>query len=76
MFFATEALFILQWSLLSDRVGRKPILLTGSAGLCLSMICFGLSKTFWGLVIRFVDSTASHEVLVTNPSAVGVWLDS
>ncbi|KAI0784497.1 major facilitator superfamily domain-containing protein [Abortiporus biennis] len=50
LFFATEALFILQWSLLSDRIGRKPVLLIGSAGLCISMICFGLARTFWGLV--------------------------
>ncbi|TCD61847.1 hypothetical protein EIP91_007837 [Steccherinum ochraceum] len=51
LFFATEALFVLQWSMLSDRIGRKPVLLTGMAGLCISMICFGLSKTFMGLVI-------------------------
>ncbi|THH30966.1 hypothetical protein EUX98_g3224 [Antrodiella citrinella] len=51
LFFATEALFVLQWSMLSDRIGRKPVLLTGMAGLCISMICFGLSRTFMGLVI-------------------------
>lgn len=52
LFFATEAMFIMQWSRISDRVGRKPVLLTGVGGLCISMICFGLSKTFTGLVIR------------------------
>lgn len=50
-----EALFVFQWSRLSDHIGRKPVLLVGVAGLFLSMISFGLSKTFWGLVVRFVQ---------------------
>lgn len=49
-----EALFVFQWSRLSDHIGRKPVLLVGVAGLFVSMISFGLSKTFWGLVVRFV----------------------
>ncbi|KAI0359917.1 MFS general substrate transporter [Trametes cingulata] len=51
LFFATEAMFIMQWSRVSDRIGRKPVLLTGVGGLCISMVCFGLSKTFTALVI-------------------------
>ncbi|KAG1781011.1 major facilitator superfamily domain-containing protein [Suillus placidus] len=51
LFFATEALTIFHWSRLSDYIGRKPVLLIGLFGLSLSMICFGLSKTFWSLVI-------------------------
>ncbi|EIW54332.1 MFS general substrate transporter [Trametes versicolor FP-101664 SS1] len=51
IFFAMEALFVFQWSRLSDHIGRKPVLLVGVAGLFLSMISFGLSKTFWGLVV-------------------------
>ncbi|CDO75960.1 hypothetical protein BN946_scf184888.g10 [Trametes cinnabarina] len=51
IFFAMEALFVFQWSRLSDRIGRKPVLLVGVGGLCVSMLCFGLSKTFWGLVV-------------------------
>ncbi|KAI0327808.1 MFS general substrate transporter [Cubamyces sp. BRFM 1775] len=51
LFFATEAMFIMQWSRISDRVGRKPVLLTGVGGLCISMLCFGLSKTFTALVV-------------------------
>ncbi len=42
----------MQWSRVSDRIGRKPVLLTGLAGLCISMLCFGLSKTFTTLVVR------------------------
>ncbi|KAI1797168.1 MFS general substrate transporter [Ganoderma leucocontextum] len=51
LFFATEAMFIMQWARISDRIGRKPVLLTGVGGLCISMLCFGLSKTFTGLVV-------------------------
>ncbi|KAH7921287.1 MFS general substrate transporter [Leucogyrophana mollusca] len=51
LFFVTQAITILRWSRLSDRIGRKPVLLIGLFGLCISMLCFGLSRTFWTLVI-------------------------
>ncbi|KAJ6468336.1 major facilitator superfamily domain-containing protein [Mycena sanguinolenta] len=51
LFFITEAMTVLQWSRISDRKGRKPILLIGLFGSSVSMICFGLSRTFWALVI-------------------------
>ncbi|KIJ67036.1 hypothetical protein HYDPIDRAFT_174302 [Hydnomerulius pinastri MD-312] len=51
LFFATQALTVLHWSRLSDHIGRKPVILTGLFGLSASMYCFGLSKTFWGLVM-------------------------
>ncbi|KAF8969114.1 member of major facilitator superfamily multidrug-resistance, DHA1 sub-family [Flammula alnicola] len=51
LFFLTQAFTVLHWSRISDRVGRKPVILTGLAGLSASMYCFGLSKTFWGLVL-------------------------
>lgn len=50
-FFATEAIFVLHWSMLSDHIGRKPVLLIGMAGLCISMILFGLSRTFLHLML-------------------------
>ena len=39
---------------MSDYVGRKPILLIGLFGSSVSMLCFGLSRTFWALVLRWV----------------------
>ncbi|KAJ7248248.1 major facilitator superfamily domain-containing protein [Mycena haematopus] len=51
LFFVTEALTVLQWSSLSDRVGRKPILLMGLFGLSLSMISFGVSRSYGALVV-------------------------
>lgn len=34
------------WGRLSDKVGRKPILLTGMAGTGLSMLIFGFAPSF------------------------------
>ncbi|EKM78054.1 hypothetical protein AGABI1DRAFT_114886 [Agaricus bisporus var. burnettii JB137-S8] len=51
LFFFTQAWTVLHWSRLSDRVGRKPVILIGLFGLSMSMYCFGLSTTFWGLVM-------------------------
>ncbi|KIM39395.1 hypothetical protein M413DRAFT_447318 [Hebeloma cylindrosporum] len=51
LFFVTQAITVLHWSRISDRVGRKPVILIGLFGLSLSMFCFGLSRTFWGLVL-------------------------
>ncbi|TFY61951.1 hypothetical protein EVJ58_g4187 [Rhodofomes roseus] len=51
LFFATQAMTVLHWSRLSDRVGRKPVIMIGLFGLSLSMYSFGMSRTFWGLVI-------------------------
>ncbi|EGN95009.1 hypothetical protein SERLA73DRAFT_113718 [Serpula lacrymans var. lacrymans S7.3] len=51
LFFATEALTVLHWSRVSDHIGRKPVIILGMFGLSISMFCFGLSKTFWGLVL-------------------------
>ncbi|KAI0740956.1 MFS general substrate transporter [Earliella scabrosa] len=51
IFYATEAMFVFHWSRLSDHIGRKPVLLIGLSGLCISMLLFGLSRTFWALVV-------------------------
>ncbi|KAJ7760685.1 major facilitator superfamily domain-containing protein [Mycena maculata] len=51
LFFLTEAMTVLQWSRASDLFGRKPILLIGLFGTGSSILCFGLSRTFWALVV-------------------------
>lgn len=47
---ASATVTVFYWSRLSDRIGRKPILLLGLAVEVISMICFGLSRSFWGLI--------------------------
>jgi len=51
IFFVTQACTTFGWSRLSDYVGRKPVMLIGLSGLCISMLCFGLSRTFVTLVL-------------------------
>ncbi|OAX34875.1 MFS general substrate transporter [Rhizopogon vinicolor AM-OR11-026] len=54
LFFVAQALTVLRWSRLSDRIGRKPVLLIGLSGSFISILCFGLSTNFWSLVVRHV----------------------
>lgn len=48
MFFCFKAFW---WGMLSDRIGRKPILLSGLTGLSISITGFGLQTSFTGLVV-------------------------
>ncbi|KAI9435199.1 MFS general substrate transporter, partial [Lactarius indigo] len=51
LFFAAQAVTVLQWSRLSDNVGRKPVLLCGLLGTIVSSLLFGLSRSFPALVL-------------------------
>lgn len=42
---------VLQWGRLSDRIGRKPVLLIGLSGSCIAMLSFGLSTTYPRLLV-------------------------
>ncbi|KAF8840924.1 MFS general substrate transporter [Paxillus ammoniavirescens] len=76
LFFVTQALTVLHWSRISDRVGRKPVLLLGTSGLCLSMLCFGLSRTFWGLVLsRCITGALNGNIGITK-SVMGELTDA
>ncbi|KAG2129262.1 MFS transporter [Suillus cothurnatus] len=51
LFFVAQALTVLRWTRLSDRIGRKPVLVIGLSGTCISILFFGLSRSFWSLII-------------------------
>ncbi|CDH55440.1 member of major facilitator superfamilymultidrug-dha1 sub-family [Lichtheimia corymbifera JMRC:FSU:9682] len=43
----------ISWGMLSDRIGRRPVILMGTAGAMTSILLFGLSKSFaWALISR------------------------
>ncbi|KAJ8595484.1 MFS general substrate transporter [Rhizopogon salebrosus TDB-379] len=76
LFFVAQALTVLRWSRLSDRIGRKPVLLVGLSGTCISMLCFGLSTNFWSLVVsRIVCGVLNGNVGVMK-TMVGELTDS
>ncbi|KAG0699248.1 MFS transporter [Suillus ampliporus] len=76
LFFATQALTILQWSRTSDRIGRKPVLLLGIFGLSVSMLCFGLSKTLFGLILSRCITGALNGNIGVMKSMMGELTDS
>ncbi|KAJ1305984.1 hypothetical protein OPQ81_010699 [Rhizoctonia solani] len=51
LFFITESVCILQYGRLSDRIGRRPVLFFGLSGLAISTLCFGVSKSFAGVIV-------------------------
>ncbi|KAH7928077.1 MFS general substrate transporter [Leucogyrophana mollusca] len=67
LFYATEAVTVLQWGRASDNIGRKPIILVGLFGLALSMMSFGVSKQFWAVVLsRCIEGALNGNVGVVK----------
>lgn len=42
---------VLPCSFISDRYGRKAIVLLGTLGMALSIALFGMSKTYWMMIV-------------------------
>jgi len=51
VFFAAEALTAFQWGWLSDRFGRRIVLLLGPLGLSFAMVAFGCSTSYWSMIL-------------------------
>lgn len=42
---------VLPCSYLSDHIGRKPVILLGTAGMAVSIAMFGMAKSYWTMII-------------------------
>ncbi|TDZ13838.1 putative membrane protein [Colletotrichum spinosum] len=60
-----EALTSMGWGALSDRVGRKPVVLFGLVGVAISSLIFGMAKSYWvALLARFIGGALNGNVSV------------
>ena len=60
-----EAMTAPVWGLISDVYGRKPIALSGLAGVALSSILFGMAPTYWvALLARFIGGALNGNVAI------------
>ncbi|KDQ13841.1 hypothetical protein BOTBODRAFT_33279 [Botryobasidium botryosum FD-172 SS1] len=51
VFSVMSLIAIIPCTYLADSIGRKPIIVVGNIGLAISVICFGFSKTFVGMIL-------------------------
>lgn len=60
------------WGLLSDRLGRKPVLGLGVLGYALAMLLFGLATQFWMLFLaRTLSGILSSATMPTAMAYIG-----
>jgi DHA1 family multidrug resistance protein-like MFS transporter len=68
----TEFLFGPIWGSISDRVGRKPILMIGMFGYALSMFLFGIANQLWMLItFRALSGVLSSATISTTMAYIG-----
>jgi DHA1 family multidrug resistance protein-like MFS transporter len=68
----TEFLFGPIWGSISDRVGRKPILMIGVFGYALAMFAFGIATKLWMLLVfRALSGILSSATITTTMAYIG-----
>ncbi|KAF8589352.1 major facilitator transporter [Ramaria rubella] len=71
LYYLAEAFTVLQWGRLSDRIGRKRVLLIGLFCFTGSMFLFGLSHTFWLVILSRVIGGFFNGNSVVSKSVLG-----
>ncbi|KAJ1988460.1 hypothetical protein GGI25_005281 [Coemansia spiralis] len=68
-----QALTIMYWGRLSDRIGRRPVLLIGLVGNLISYLVFGLSRSFWvALAARSFNGLLAGDVAVVKSAVAEI----
>jgi MFS family permease len=65
---------VFHWNRLSDHIGRKPVLLACIGGTAVSMVLFGLSRSFWAIVLRYPSHTSwRRRSLTCSSQPLSAW---
>jgi DHA1 family multidrug resistance protein-like MFS transporter len=68
----TQLVFAPLWGSVSDRAGRRPVLMIGIFGNCLSLVVFGLAQELWLLFLaRALSGILSSATFPTAMAFVG-----
>ncbi|KAI3429316.1 hypothetical protein D9Q98_005411 [Chlorella vulgaris] len=76
VFCAAQLLTQLPWGLVSDRIGRKPVLVIGNISCVASVLLFGLAGTYWQAMAARAGGGALNAIILVEKAMIGEGLES